>query len=366
MGQLVGREVKVGANSEICQLSARSYGANAMASQLIRVRAYQGLETRRSSSNRPDMQSYVIKREHSTTIPSMSKPTKQSFEIGTIRGEKTLLNEPRSLAVQDDHVYVVNSDNRILIFDRGARGNVSPIHIIGGSKSLLDYPIGIATRNGQVFVTNRGVKSELPSINIYDKANRSASTAPLDRICGPRTELCYPSDVAFSGDQLVVSNFCEQNPKISWFELHGVANRSPIKRITGPRTLLDQPRSLAITGTSLYVANRKCSRILKFSTTDEGDRVPAVVLESVDTFDRPTGLLVRCWRGRAHLLVSSFGNSWIACIRLSLTPPSPRNIAYYTSHHLKGPRGMSHGANGEVFVVGGLSNSVAIFKPNYD
>jgi DNA-binding beta-propeller fold protein YncE len=99
-----------------------------------------------------------------------------------------------------------HSDPSITVYPLGAKGNDRPVRKIQGDKTQLNWPTGIAfhpTRR-ELFVAN----DMGPSILVFD-ANANGNVAPKRVLKGPKTKLANPTSVSLDmkNGELWVANF---------------------------------------------------------------------------------------------------------------------------------------------------------------
>ncbi len=85
--------------------------------------------------------------------------------IRTIRGDKTGLDRPNGIAMDDGgDIYVTNGgSSTITVYSAGANGNVAPSMIIGGANTLMNGPVGITgSLNGVGIVTRSSTRPRSP------------------------------------------------------------------------------------------------------------------------------------------------------------------------------------------------------------
>ena len=188
------------------------------------------------------------------------------------------------LTIQDDHAVVV--------FEKEATDEDSPIRILQGSSTQLADPHGIAldTRRDEIFVSNWGTYNERPplseggggddrhnrsdfpvgrarafagsgkikppSITVYAK-DAQGDTAPLRVIEGPRTQMNWPTALAVHPDrgEIFVAN--DTGHSVIVFSADANGDVAPIRVISGPRTMIRNPTGIAIDleNEELWVAN---------------------------------------------------------------------------------------------------------------
>jgi 6-phosphogluconolactonase (cycloisomerase 2 family) len=182
------------------------------------------------------------------------------------------------LSVQDP-AYVV-------VYNKYAKENDSPLRILRGNKTLLAdaHGIGLDTKNGWLFVANYG-------------------HAALYRDDATEEEIAD-----WLGGRLLGSGSFEP-PSITVYPIKAEGDVAPIRRISGSRTNLNWPSHIFVDEEhgDLYVANDADHSVLVFKVTDDGNVAPARVIEGPDTMlMNPTGIFVDL--ENEEIVVSNMGN----------------------------------------------------------
>ena len=223
------------------------------------------------------------------------------------------------LTIQDDHAVVV--------FEKEAQDEDSPIRILQGRDTGLEDPHGIAldTSTGEIFVSNWGTYNERPplseggggddrhnrsdfpvgrarafpgsgiieppSITVYPK-DAQGNTSPLRVIEGPRTQMNWPTALAMHPDrgELFVAN--DTGHSVLVFSADASGDVAPVRVISGPRTMIRNPTGIAIDleNDELWVANFGSHSATVFDLDAEGDVAPKRVIRSGPA-DAPSPIL---------------------------------------------------------------------------
>jgi DNA-binding beta-propeller fold protein YncE len=133
--------------------------------------------------------------------------------LRTIQGERTHLDFPMGIAVDEGHGEIAvanNGDNSLLIFQRTATGDAAPVRVISGDKTGINRPMGAAidTRNGEIWVSNFADHSAVA----FDRmANGNVAPKRIIRTAPPGTPspgFGNPQTVAYDGkrEQILVPN----------------------------------------------------------------------------------------------------------------------------------------------------------------
>jgi hypothetical protein len=195
----------------------------------------------------------------------------------TIKGAKTLLTQPVSLAVSSKgEIYTANdSASEILIFAPGAHGNTKP-QVLGGPKVPLERTGGIALdASNNIFVSDY----EANRILVF-KAGSTGDTAPIRTISGKRTKLADPIGMAIdSAGNLFVANFeYPSTHSILEFAPNAKGNVRPISHIGGSNTMIVEPSSVSLDSTGRIIVPSNSAEILIFAKGAKGNIAPAEVI----------------------------------------------------------------------------------------
>ena len=223
------------------------------------------------------------------------------------------------LTIQDDHAVVV--------FEKEARDEDSPIRILQGSSTQLADPHGIAldSERGEIFVSNWGTyndrpplaeggggddrhnrsdfpvgrarafagsgKIQPPSITVYPK-DAEGDTPPLRVIEGPRTQLNWPTALALHPDrgEIFVAN--DTGHSVIVFSSDANGDVAPVRVISGPLSMIRNPTGIAIDleNNELWVANFGSHSATVFEVDAEGNVPPKRVIRSGPA-DAPSPIL---------------------------------------------------------------------------
>ena len=176
------------------------------------------------------------------------------FEIATIEGSGTGLNEPSGIAVDGGgNIYVANAasdflgtGDSITIYRQGSSGNVPPIATISGVNTGLAFPTGIALDgNLNIYVANKANDT----ITEY-AAGSNGNVAPIATIGGSNTGLDTPSAIALDSTGIIyVTNeggFEGGNASVTVYPAGSNGNVSPGLTIAGSNTQLGRPQGIVV------------------------------------------------------------------------------------------------------------------------
>lgn len=222
------------------------------------------------------------------------------------------------IAVDEDaaEMYLtIQHDHAVVVFNKTAEKDEPPIRLLQGDRTRLADPHGIAldTQNRLMFVTNHGsvhqkvpggrvsnlgrgegkanwpVNEELPgtgknlppSITVYS-LDAAGDTAPLRVIQGPRTQMNWPSGIAFDPkrNQLYIANDMEDSILI--FSATASGDVAPLGVLKGPRTLISNPTGVFLDteNDELWVSNFGNHSATVYKPTAAGNTPPLRVIRS--------------------------------------------------------------------------------------
>lgn len=234
------------------------------------------------------------------------------------------------IAVDEEHqelLLTVQHDSAVVTFQKTAKSEDAPIRLLQGDHTLLADPHGMAldTKDDLIFVTNHGSvhqvrpgavaasgrirESDLrksnwplgfsnaipgsgknlpPSITVYART-ASGDTAPLRVIQGPKTQMNWPTGIAFDprSNELFVAN--DMGDSILVFNASASGDVAPIRVLTGPKTLIKNPTGVYVdtTNDELWVANFGNHTATAYKLSAAGDIAPLRVIRSAPS-DQPT------------------------------------------------------------------------------
>jgi 6-phosphogluconolactonase (cycloisomerase 2 family) len=185
---------------------------------------------------------YLVSRDSDAVLGFVRTAQGNTKPTAMIAGSNTLLSAPDALALdpKSGNIYVVNdggqgtASDKVLIFPRGANGNVTP-KVLGGSKVPFKNSESVAVdASGKIYV------ADYNAVAIYVfPAGATGDTAPIRTIKGHNTMLTDPVGMAFdvSGD-LYVTNTFNTTAQIVEFAPNAKGNVTPIATIGGSNTKL--------------------------------------------------------------------------------------------------------------------------------
>jgi DNA-binding beta-propeller fold protein YncE len=188
----------------------------------------------------------------------------------------------------------IQHDSAVVVYKKSAQKMDSPIRLLQGNRTGLADPHGLAldTRNRLMYVTNHGsVHQEDPNGESYvGQVRAQGRTNFPEGNAAPGTGKIYP-------------------PSISVHSMDAQGNTAPLRVIQGPKTQMNWPTGLAFdpNHNELYVANDMGSSILVFDAAASGDAAPVRVLAGPKTLLKyPTSVYVDLQND--EMWVANFGN----------------------------------------------------------
>jgi DNA-binding beta-propeller fold protein YncE len=205
------------------------------------------------------------------------------------------------MTIQDDHA--------VSTFKKDAKDQDSPIRLLQGPKTLMADPHGIALdpKTGLIYVTNWGTHQDRK----YDVPWRYGKVNwPVART----------NNIPGSGKI--------EPPSITVYHKDDKGDVAPLRVLQGPKTLMNWPTSIAVHPDrgELFVANDTNDTITVYRTTDNGDVAPIRVLKGPKSLIKnPTGVALDLKNN--ELWVSNFGNHSATVYPVDASgDPAPKRI----------------------------------------
>ena len=192
----------------------------------------------------------------------------------------------------------VQNDAAVVTFRKAAKEFDSPLRTLQGPQTLLADQHGIALDPGAglIFVSNWG------SVNVHRAPESGPILGSLGRGVGrDHWPIGMPHAVPGSGKFM--------SPSITVYARDASGDTTPMRVIQGSKTQLNWPTALAFDPEQgeLYVANDPADSVLVFKADASGDVAPIRVLHGPKTFIKnPTG--VNLDLKNDELWVANFGN----------------------------------------------------------
>ena len=184
----------------------------------------------------------------------------------------------------------IQHDSAVVVYDKKARDQEPPIRLLQGDRTRLADPHGVAvdSARGLMFVTNFGsthVKRPRETMKV------AVPNWPLER------RAAIPGTGRFGP------------PSITIYSSKASGNTAPLRAITGPKTQLNWPTGIAFhpTRNELFVVNDTDHSVLVFDADADGDVAPRRMIQGAKTELRnPTGVHVDL--AHQELWIANFGN----------------------------------------------------------
>ena len=231
-------------------------------------------------------------------------------------------DHPTSLATGDDGlIYVLSRVDRSVTVYRpeGGRLDPSPVKVLEGDNTGLINPRGLAFDSfGRMYVVNSN------TVTVYPPGWPGGNTPPLKELQGFGSGIAEPMAIAFdSADRMYVVNsheFRGGNGSVTVHQVEwpaGIVN--PVASLSGPRSELDYPTGIAFDRFGLmYISNTDSVTAYSVGWLG-GDQAPVARLRGMDTkLVRPTGLgfneagfmFVANWGGPGTASIGIFPPDW--------------------------------------------------------
>ena len=226
----------------------------------------------------------------------------------------------------------VEHDNAVVTYRKSASGEEAPSRLLQGDKTLLADPHGMVldTKDNLLFVTNHGSVHEVrppgqannygtrvhgtygnkqnwpltrddavlgsgknlpPSITVYARG-ASGNTAPLRVISGPKTQMDWPSGLAYNPrtNEIFVAN--DMGNSVLVFDTSADGDVAPLRVLKGPKSLIKNPTGLFFDtkNNELWVANFGNHTAVAFKPDASGDTAPLRVIRSAPAKDPALGI----------------------------------------------------------------------------
>ena len=270
---------------------------------------------------------YAVNNDTVDTLVIFSRQAK-----GDIRPDRELHTPHGTFGIavdeeQQELLLTVQHDSAVVTFQKTAKDDEAPIRLLQGDHTLLADPHGMALdkKNDLIFVTNHGSvhqvrpgavaargrtrESDLqksnwplgfsnaipgsgknlpPSVTVYPRT-ASGDTAPLRVIQGPKTQMNWPTGIAFDPrrNELFVAN--DMGDSILVFNASAGGDVAPIRVLRGPQTRIKNPTGVYVdtNNDELWVANFGNHTATAYKLTAAGDTAPLRVIRSAPV-DQPT------------------------------------------------------------------------------
>jgi DNA-binding beta-propeller fold protein YncE len=241
---------------------------------------------------------YAVNNDTQGNMPIFSRDAK-----GNSPPTRTLVTPHTTFGIAVDEekqemFLTIQDDASIVVFHKMAKDRTAPLRYIQGERTRMADPHGIAldAKNGLLFITNYGSvnvhrgPATLPRMT-YGRRGDNTETWPISRF------YAVPGTGEF------------RPPSITVYPKDGQGNIAPLRVIQGPKTQLNWPTGIAYDPkrNEIFVANDTGDSVLVFDANAQGDVAPKRVLKGPKSMIKyPTGVFVDTVND--ELLTANFGN----------------------------------------------------------
>jgi DNA-binding beta-propeller fold protein YncE len=218
---------------------------------------------------------FLTTQHDSTVVVFRKNAEKDEAPIRLLQGDDTGLADPHGIAIdpRDEVFFVANYGSR------GLRRADQPIRTgvpgLGKGREKANWPLG-----REYAIPGSGSHAE-PSITIHALAAKG-NDRPLGVIKGPKTQLNWPTGIAFDPErrELFVAN--DMGPSILVFDANARGDVAPKRVLKGKKTKLANPTSVTLDfkNGELWVANFGGHSATAYPITAEGDTAPLRTIRS--------------------------------------------------------------------------------------
>lgn len=214
--------------------------------------------------------------QHDSTVVVFRKDAdKDEAPLRLLQGDDTGLADPHGIAIdpKDEVFFVANYGSRGLRrADQEIRTGVPGA---GKGRDKANWPLG-----REYAVPGSGTHSE-PSISVH-ALSAKGNDRPVRVIKGPKTQLNWPTGIAFDPTrrELFVAN--DMGPSILVFDAAARGDVAPKRVLKGPKTKLANPTSVTLDfkNGELWVANFGGHSATAYPITADGDIAPLRTIRS--------------------------------------------------------------------------------------
>ncbi len=244
-------------------------------------------------------QELLLTVQHDSAVVTFQKTAKsEDSPIRLLQGEHTLLADPHGIALdaKADLIFVTNHGS-VHQFRAGAEARQFRASAeLRQISTSAEPPKSTRKRGGEKANWPLGFSNAIPgsgkilppSITVYSRS-ASGDTAPLRVIQGPKTQMDWPTGIAFDPgrNELFVAN--DMGDSILVFSASASGDVAPIRVLTGRKTLIKNPTGVYIDtkNDELWVANFGNHTATVYKLAASGDTAPLRVIRSAPS-DQPT------------------------------------------------------------------------------
>jgi DNA-binding beta-propeller fold protein YncE len=214
--------------------------------------------------------------QHDSTVVVFRKDAdKDEAPLRLLQGNDTGLADPHGIAIdpKSEVFFVANYGSRAL---RDAKRDTrSGVPGAGKGRDKENWPYG-----REYAIPGSGSHAE-PSITVH-ALGAKGNDKPLRKIQGPKTQLNWPTGIAFDPErrELFVAN--DMGPSVLVFDADATGNVAPKRVLKGTRTKLANPTSVALDRQNgeLWVANFGGHSATAYRIDAAGDTPPLRIIRS--------------------------------------------------------------------------------------
>jgi DNA-binding beta-propeller fold protein YncE len=226
-------------------------------------------------------QEMLLTVQHDSAVVTFAKSAqKEDAPVRLLQGDHTGLADPHGIALdaKNDLIFVVNHGS----VHQVKPGQQTLVRTFASGDGKANWPLGFGHA-----IPGSG-KNLPPSITVYQRG-ASGDAAPLRVIQGPKTQLNWPTGIAYDAraNEIYVAN--DMGDSILVFPAGASGDVAPVRVMKGPKTLLKNPTGVYVDAKNgeLWVANFGNHTAAAYKLGAEGDVAPLRVIRSAPP-DKPT------------------------------------------------------------------------------
>jgi DNA-binding beta-propeller fold protein YncE len=220
-------------------------------------------------------QELLLTVQHDSAVVTYRKTAKpDESPLRLLQGEHTLLADPHGMALdaKDDLIFVTN------------HGSVHQFRVSGSPRREGTQGRGVGKQNWPLGFSDAlpgSGKNVPPSITVYPRT-ASGDTPPVRIIQGPKTQMDWPTGIAYNprNNEILVAN--DMGDSILVFPASASGDAAPIRVLQGPKTGIKNPTGVYVDvqNDELWVANFGNHSATVYKPTASGDTAPLRVIRS--------------------------------------------------------------------------------------